>query len=204
MDTHVVFIEFDPSSPPNDDEFSPFFLSNICDLRELGLVHVFCKTVLLGMEDTDQHPVPHDDVRVLGGELEVLLEDNGGSGAGAGFFGRVAGEDFVGRCRRGLLYGGWAWARANGRSTVQRVGPAFAFTVFAEGGTKAGETRALLLLRRKRTCVEVVPFRARFATRGAAGFDYRWDEVGLRVTSRGGRRGWCKVGVLWRVATCGR
>ena len=99
----MILIEFNPPLPPNNDEFSPLLLFDIRDLRKLRFVHVPRKALLLAMEDTDKHSVPHDDVRVFGGGLEVLLENNGGSSTGVGFFGRITGEDFGGRCRRKLL-----------------------------------------------------------------------------------------------------
>lgn len=104
VDTYVVLIEFNPPSPPNSDEFTPLLLFDICDLRKLAFVHVPRKTILLGIEYTDEHPVPHDDVCVLGGGLEVLLEDRSRASAGAGLLGRDAGEDFGGRCGRRFLY----------------------------------------------------------------------------------------------------
>ena len=101
--TYIILVEFNPPFPPNNDEFSPLLLFDIRDLRKLRFVHVPRKALLFAMEDTDKHPVPHDDVRVLGEGLEVLVENDGGSSAGIGFFGRIAGEDFGGRCRQRLL-----------------------------------------------------------------------------------------------------
>ncbi len=103
MNTYIILIEFNPPPPPNNNEFSPLLLFDIRDLRKICFVHVPRKALLLAIKDADKHSVPHDDVCVLGGGLEVLLENNSGSSAGAGFFGRITGEDFGGRCGRRLL-----------------------------------------------------------------------------------------------------
>ena len=84
-----------------------------------------------------------------------------------------------------------------GPTTVEGGGPAFAFTVFAEGVPKAGETCASLLFRRRNTGVESDLFRMSLGShRSAMLDDERWNEVGLRVISRCGWGGCGKVEIL--------